>query len=243
VALTDGLVEFWTLNNTLTGINGNTLVSPDGLTHYVAGKIGQAWDVANTSTRILRQLPGPINPGSDSKWSLSYWIHVTDPEAIDTSYNWSIYDGTTVKAYVRFFNPDGITVKVDSLFMELVIASRIQAGWNHIAITADVAATNILRAWVNGEPDPEGGATGCALPNMTVPNFYLGGNNATGPWGGLIDAFGFWNRLLTNSEIADLYAAGAGWEPAVTSVVTQILWGSTPDQSRILNSRIVRGLV
>jgi hypothetical protein len=77
MALTDGMTEFWTLNDTLVGYNGNTLVSPDGLTHYVSGAIGNGWDVANAVNRVLKQTPGPFNPGATA-WTLSMWVYVTD---------------------------------------------------------------------------------------------------------------------------------------------------------------------
>jgi hypothetical protein len=52
---------------------------------------------------------------------------------------------------------------------------------------------------------------------MGTPNLYIGGSGASSgaasAYDEQIDAVGWWGRKLEDSEIADLYAAGAGWEP------------------------------
>jgi hypothetical protein len=247
MALTDNLVEFWTLNGTLTGINGNTLVSPDGLEHYVPGVIGQAWDVANVATRILRQLPCQINPG-DSDWSWSAWLWIEDIESPDTGFLWSLYDSTTLKSLVALEPTNEITVLHGPSFpsgetqQNLAWSSGMVHGWNHLVVTSDVDGR--LRGYLNNVlDDASGDCEGGPIPTCAAPNLYVGGNRLTSAYASPIDCFGFWSRVLTEPEISDLYAAGAGWEPSVASVVTNILWGSTPDQSRILNSRIVRGML
>jgi hypothetical protein len=259
MALTDNLVEFWTLNNTLTGINGNTLVSPDGLTHYVAGKLGQAWDPANAADRVLKKEPGPINPGA-SNWSLSLWFWTESPG--DTTAFFQLRDGTTSKFRVDVavgfrvtFGSSIITLKFpyeeDPETGEPTLVSWVYPGWNHIVLTFERdtgEGVHTLRGWANGVLDTNSAGVNISLeiPNLSVPNLDLGGRStadSTAAYAYPIDAVGWWSRKLTDDEIADLYNSGAGWEPTIASVVTNILWGSTPDQSRILNSRIVRGMM
>jgi hypothetical protein len=247
VALTDSLVEFWTFNNTLTGINGNTLVSPDGLTHYVAGAIGNGWDVGNVINQVLRQTPGPFNPGA-TDFSLSLWAYVTDGTAPTTGCLFALRDGTTFRFRFNFADPYSAYVYLFDGTTALALPEEgLQNGWNHIVLTFDPGATSTtVKMWINGIFGEQTTPTR-VLATMTTPNLYVGGSGAASgtaaAYDEQIDAVGWWSRVLTDLEIAQLYAAGAGWEPAVASVVTNILWGSTPDQSRILNSRIVRGMM
>jgi hypothetical protein len=247
MALTDSLTEFWTLNNTLTGINGNTLVSPDGLTHYVAGKIGQAWDVGNVINQVLRQTPGPFNPGA-TDFSISIWAYVTDGTAPTTGYLFVIRDGTTFRFRFNFADAYSVNVYLFDGAEALALPEEgLQNGWNHIVLTfhPNVTSTTVAM-WINGILGEQKTPTRM-LSTMTTPNLYVGGSGAasgaSAAYDEQIDAVGWWSRVLTDLEIADLYNSGAGWEPSVASVVTNILWGSTPDQSRILNSRIVRGML
>ena len=221
--LTDSIVEFWTLNNTLVGINGNALVSPDGLSHFVLGNIGQAWDVADVIARVLKQTPGPINPGPTS-WTLSYWIHISNPETNNYGYHVTVRDGTSLRLYVQLAGWPNMGVRVNTTLYEIYIegAGPLVAGWNHFVITFDYEGdgpgSHLLRAWVNGTIDDDNfGPVSSAMPTMIAPNLYVGGSGATtgvsAAYEEQIDAVGFWARKLSPEEIAGLYNAGAGWEP------------------------------
>jgi hypothetical protein len=346
MALTDNLVEFWTLNNTLVGINGNTLVSPDGLTHCVAGKIGQAWQDDPAGTYLSVDFPALINAAGT--YTLAAWVYLPSDSSASVMYfetdagdilNVFRVGHTTKRWRVYVTSGEtGSSVTVQSS------SAAIAAGWFHVAVTCEVAlGETSVSLYVNGAQVGTTlvlAGTLCSLAT-TSQLLLLAGTNAP-PAGTLIDAVGVWFRALSASEIATLYAGGAGieypfsdntpdafgftpvidadpstayatdaaeitgmdagtavsitggeyritggaWtaeagtidpgdtlelrvtssgesEGVVTvtvtvgtvsvdwtittavlgSVVTTILWGSTPDQSRILNSRIVRGMM
>jgi hypothetical protein len=232
MALTDNLVEFWTLNNTLTGINGNTLVSPDGLTHYVAGKIGQAWDCANDGYRSLYGNPSPWNPGSGS-WSLSFWLRLPAAGWTGNSYLFRLRDATTAKlsiyvpAYQNNDDPEAGPIGWETSIYYLIfgatgvaipLAAPEPETWHHAVFWFD-SATGKLTYTVDGATYSPVDAVQAAI---TSPNLVLGatrprseGTNA--PWRDRLDCVGLWSRALTEDEVSELYAAGAGWEPTVTS--------------------------
>lgn len=329
MALTDNLVEFWTLNGTLVGaIGGNTLVSADGLTHYVPGKIGAGW-LATGSKRLIQSELFPFA----GPWSYSGWINPT--AANGYPFRWRNGGTAVARVEIQFTRRLLFYLGVQLVSSPGTLALN---EWSHFVVSFQPLSESPLSIWLNGV-GASGGA-GATAPLAVSECHY--GTGSLGSFSGALDAIGFWNRALTQTDVDDLYAAGAGWEPTVTdntpdafsfapvtdaepstvyatdaaeisgmdagtavsitggeyrvnggdwtaaagtidpgdtlelrgtssaesegvvtvtvtvgtvsvnwtitteliaSVVTTILWGSTPDTSRILNSRIVRGML
>lgn len=225
MALTDGMTEFWTLNDTLAGYNGNTLVSPDGLTHYVAGAIDKGWDVADVINQVLRQTPGPFNPGA-TDFSISMWVYVTDETAPTNGYLLTVRDGTTIRFRFGFADAVSMAIYINTAgaSLDYDIESPLVAGWNHVLLTFVPSGTlTTVTLWLNGQKTASSNPTQ-QIPTMATPNLYVGGSGAatgtTAAYDEKIDAVGLWSRVLTDLEIAALYNAGAGWEPSAPTPTT-----------------------
>jgi hypothetical protein len=76
--------------------------------------------------------------------------------------------------------------------------------WVHLAVSK---SGNVLRLYRNGAPDGACQVTGVvAVGGMTR----IGACDGGYPFGGGIDEVGFWNRALSDPEVAALYAGGNG---------------------------------
>lgn len=222
MALTDNLVEFWTLNDTLEGVNGNTLVSPDGLTHYVAGIIGKAWEVAAAANRVPILNPSQINPG-DSDWTVNLWIYFNGFS--DGGDVVQLTDGTASRMRVtaNFFigdeeSPAAVNVRVrfsativftTDLFDPYTVPSV--AGWQHVLVRHAAGSPATIDVFVNGEKRTA--TTSTKLASWAAPRLQIGGG-VSPHLSSSIDAVCWWSRALEDSEVAQLYNAGAGWEPS-----------------------------
>ena len=83
-----------------------------------------------------------------------------------------------------------------------------EAGWHHVVATVDSGV--IVTLWVDGVLAGTGGA-GHVLPNTPTP-LQIGGNPQAGgrAWNGMIDDVAFWDRVLTDNEIAAIWNDGEG---------------------------------
>jgi len=251
--LTDGLVEFWTLNDTRVGAIGSTLLAPaDAIERYIAGKIGKGWEPALLQDRVLRGSSPLTNPGNTS-WSASFWVSVDPSEEDALRRVFMLRDGATtrISASVQtspysdepFYSECSLSFGGGQAVAAFWVAAGL-LGWNHIALSVSPGSPTNVSVWLNGQKWSGTTTRVCVL--ATTPVLWVGGwstYGASSPPVQAIDAFGWWNRPVSDADIDELYNAGAGWEPVIGGVITNILWGSTPDRSRILNSRIVRGMV
>jgi hypothetical protein len=94
-------------------------------------------------------------------------------------------------------------------------------GWIHVVCRYDDAANEFLITVDNATGISNPGSTGALTsPRLLVGGIRLPSEGTTSPWPGLIDGFGWWNRKLLDSEVADLWAAGTGWEPPLPADAT-----------------------
>jgi hypothetical protein len=203
MALTDQLVEFWTLNNTRVGaIGGITLTSYDGADHYGAsGKIGQDWDTGGVAGRWLIQ-PAPLFSPT-GPWSYSCWVRCT---AVNSSSVRIIWWYPSTRMILRFSE----TKQPQFVLNNVTVTSTVSIGenvWVHLAIVYDPAAANRLAIYVNSV-GTFGGPT--VTEPLSATQIYYAGSAPILP--GEIDCIGFWTRALEQTDVDALYNSGAGWE-------------------------------
>jgi hypothetical protein len=235
MALTDNLVEFWTLNNTRVGAVGETvLLSGDGSDYYVdPGKIGQGWSGNGTSQRRLSVVSSDLQPSGS--FSISIWAKQSTGMISSTVAAFGDDGGERWRLQVR-----GTAIQVYRDSVSVLSAFRIaDNAFVHLVVTYD-AVSDSGALFINGAKVLFSATTPGTGTNPTV---YLCGGKST-QCSTIVDSYGIWiGTILTDAEVAELYNSGAGWEYApVASVVTNILLGSTVETCRILNSRIVRGM-
>ena len=217
--LYDGLQAFWPLNGTLTDlVQALALSSADGLSHYVPGVNGDAWDNNNTAARV----PKTTSPGIDtgSAFSVSFWYRFTRTiTASDdgAAYAFELRNQSTgrhaeVDLLYSFgdYYIEGIYYQ-GSLTWESVPSSFFDTNWHHVCFLVNQNGYDEL--WVDGilrasEPT--------STPQAIAPSrFLLGAKTYAAPVSvcDIIESFGWWDRALSDGEVALLYNAGAGWEP------------------------------
>jgi hypothetical protein len=209
--------EFWTLNDTLVGaIGGNTLVSVDGLTHYTAGKLTRAWDVANDANRRIAQDPSPLLfGGADCSCSLWFYVH-TAPSLGTNDFLLVVPNGTAEFSLFLLNVGSGLKLRFNVDGTSTVAPLTVTTGaWHHaVGVYTHGAAP---RLYLDGVETIRGTvATVAAAGAGYVRAGYLTGT--TGVFNGVLDAIGVWNaKALTAAEVSELYALGTGWEYGTTT--------------------------
>ncbi len=185
-----------------------------GGSRTVAGRVGEAIEFAGGTVSF-----GDVHdPGRDS-YAVSLWVRpgvvaagetqlvagkgVSDPAGLGA---WGIYLIGDQFAAAGAFD-DGTQWMVRNAAPAAGTAAR-PGFWSHLVFEIDRAA-GVARLFVNGQPAGYGGeprafttAAGADVDGALV----LGG----GSFGGAVDEFAIWRRVLSAGEIAALSRAGAG---------------------------------
>jgi len=208
--LTDGLVGHWTfdgadmdwssttaevLDRSGNENNGNVF----GETKSAIGKIGQALEFNGQNDYVL--FNNPQITGSEVSTFVS-WFKVDDPSRLQMILYWgnfSDYLGMMQVIHVSTAKCGGtyntINYWVDT---ETVVAGE----WNHLACVYD--GTNVL-AYLNGVYY----GSNVYPAAVTSSSLYLSRYDATKYFNGSIDEVRIYNRVLSPTEITELYNMGA----------------------------------
>lgn len=155
------------------------------------------------------QIPATVFDDVDTQVTLSLWtLGVNQPNAGDEHTFLASGDGgavlasmmiphSTARIWTRIGNPvDGTDGWYEG---SSAPTSWFNGKWNHWVLTKDSEA-GILRVYCNGLLFLE--STSAFKPFYGVTKFFIGGGDAAGAFGGLIDDFRIYNYALTAEEIA-----------------------------------------
>lgn len=203
-SLKNGLLAFWKLDNLTDSSGNNRTLTNNGNVQFVAGKIGNA-ATGNASNYLNSSLP--INL-SNQAYTFSFWLKLN-------SFNQAIviigkYPGLSVNIQ----SPQNRVLRVDDFTQasSYVSVSALPLNeWVHVALIID---NNNITLYLNGELDA---GTGTANTYNTT-GIELFSSFSWHNWSGQLDAFGIWNRVLTEEEIGLLYNDGVGTESIGTTV-------------------------
>lgn len=205
-------------NNTNDALNTYNGTAVGGLT-YGVGKVGTAFQFNGTNAYV--QLGDVMDIGTSS-WSYSMWFNVSTTnnsmlfsKVRNSSSAGRIWAGTNSNKIYFAFETTGGSIAIET-------ASNISTNtWYHITFVLD--RNDKLKMYLNG--------------TLTSVNVFQGTNNLipysstnfntnhpfrigtftdadnTTPialFNGSIDAFNVWNRVLTTTEITELYNSGNG---------------------------------
>ena len=225
VALTTGLVGYWSFDGSQTNFGTNTtkdssgqgntgtLVSMSTTTSPTIGKIGQALKFNGVASLVSAPDNASIDP---SNLTISYWIKFSVPLASQPTafpvaigkYNLSTHTGygiifaTTINS-LTFRVGDGTTLHDD------VIPSGVSAlfgtGWHHVVGTFN-GSTELL--YVDGVLKATNAGT--FTPSYGGEPLLIGAFSAAGAddVAGTIDDVRVYNRALSAQEVAQLYLMG-----------------------------------
>ncbi len=207
--LTNGLISYYKLDSdssdyydSNTGSDTAVSYASSGIVYYAASLNGSSSYVDLGSPSSLFPAAFTINawvyinnlPGSGNMASLVWTSEVGNPgmRGMQLESNGHVWWGVYTTTGVGW--GDG--------------SSTLSTGqWYMLTIRYD--SSNGLKCFVSGSVDKTAAANGPA--SMTAADIHLGSHPDLGRYfDGRIDEVGFWNRALTDTEIADLYNASSG---------------------------------
>lgn len=197
---TSGVIAYWKLDESSGNAadssgSGNTLVNQGGVT-YTAGKINNG-SVHSATSNAYFKTTSQIN---SSTLTVSMWVYMT---TIDANYNGFIgflsngaLNNHTSGGGFRYESSGGNITSGTTLVINT---------WYHIVLTMNGTSGELF---LNGSSVGTGTASSMAVNQNYVVGSY--GDSASNHMRGTIDEVGIWNRVLSGSEITDLYNGGAG---------------------------------
>jgi hypothetical protein len=207
-----------TTNDALNTYNGT---AQGGLT-YGVGKVGTAFQFNGSNAYV--QLGDVMDVGTSS-WSYSYWFNSPNAAANQMVFSKALAGSSIGRVWSSVENNRvSFNFQADSsnIITTQMAASNIANNtWYHVVLVLD--RTDKLKMYINGALYPITVFTGTNnLTPYTSTNYntthpfrigaYTSGDNTTPIvfFNGQIDAFNAWNRVLTQSEITELYNSGNG---------------------------------
>jgi hypothetical protein len=196
--------------------------TPMGGLTYTTGKIGQAFNF-NGSTSYVDM--GDVMDVGTSSWSYSMWFNATNAFFTQTVFGKTIAAGVRGRIWAQIdnnklvmgFDADATNV----IIVETPALSVLANTWYHVVFVLD--RNDKLKLYLNGSlvslTTTNGtnnlipySATNYNTNNPFRIGAYTASDNTTaiGFYSGKIDEFNIWNRVLTQSEITDLYNSGNG---------------------------------
>ena len=211
MALIDGILAYWNLNNDGSGNvslvdstgNGNTLTNNNvALGAGIIGNGGQ-WPTPYTAGEWLENDSINISSGAVS---YSFWVYPSPFS--DQSFYVPICLGNASRV-APVINPDGsIQILLNGDFISTDLSVNFSA-WNNIVVVLDGSGNCVT--YLNGVA---GNSASYSFDNLQ--NIYLGCANDQASVGGSyilegnLDEVGLWTRALSQTEITELYNNGVG---------------------------------
>ena len=224
----DGLIAEWMFLDNLTDTSGN---GNDFVNHVQNISYGSGVGGSITKSAIFNQSFAQANNGvlpSDSPWTISVWLKMTGANVPQEILGTALIgtDGGNVAKGVQFLSLTQARYyqvrlwngNIDPRFLSKANGFTLNTWEHHIIIFTNEVSTNGLRSYKN-----KGLMEYASVPSShthidgTQYNFFVGGAGAYSgfnydptkePYYGEMAALRIFNRVLTNEEIALLYAEG-----------------------------------
>ena len=206
--LLSGLLAWWTLNEQSgnradSSGNGKTMLQTGSITGAAGfGSMGNVsvWDGNNAN--YLATGTALFTSGS---WTIAGWVLTNSL----TAHNFFAQgpSGSAAKQRIFFGVGAHLSVIVDGVNTDAGAATISTGVWYHVAVTYDTVTVN---GYLNGSGTPE--LSHARTADYTgVNDCRLGINTSTvQPLNGQEVGVGVWNRVLTSTEISNLYNGGNG---------------------------------
>lgn len=223
--ISDGSVKgLWHLNGDSADASGNGRNGTDTSIDYSSsyGKINSGALYNGSTDRIVTS--GNIGITGSTTRSISAWIYISTSTVLQEIV-WYGADSSnnTFSIYYHGTNQFGLDIYGNYLQTNTLGTSLPISAWNHIVVTYAGGAWNTtnVKLYINGVEWAGGwSATGTgSTPNTTNGSLYIGDRTAGGEWNyaGRIDEVLIANKVLSSTEISNLYNGGDGNEVCVTS--------------------------
>ena len=204
--------------NDALGTNNGT--AQGGLT-YGVGKVGTAFQFNGTNAYVSM---GDVMDVGTSSWSYSFWFNTPNAAPNQMVFSKSLAGSSIGRVWSSvennrvFFNFQADSSNI--ITIQMAASNITNNTWYHVVLVLD--RTDKLKMYINGGLYPVTvGGTNNLIPyastnyNTTHPfriGSYTSSDNTTPIifFNGKIDAFNAWNRVLTQSEVTELYNSGNG---------------------------------
>jgi hypothetical protein len=213
-AVVDGLVEYWQFEGDYSATedasnDGILVTSGTGSASFVAGKFGQAVDLANSTDNQAVINVGDVAEFAFTGGSMTVSAWYTT-ESLYTGWqavvsqseggNWRLARNGTSGTNFKWAQsgPQQIYAYLD----------RQDGSWHHVAVTHDAAGDATM--YIDGAPG--GSVAAWVLGNGNGLRMQIGGNSQAGGrgWDGNIDDVALWDRALSAEDIAAIWNGGDG---------------------------------
>jgi hypothetical protein len=203
------LVGFWTGDGDARDFAGEDQNAANNGAAFAVGKVGQAFNFTADPQNVSIPDSAAMRPAN---FTIEAWTKSLDNGG--TRHIFAKTLGTGVSDSYVFWVANGILngaiCQTDNSCFTISTAAPNTGEWHHVALSFD-DATDSLRIYIDGV-QAVSGTTALSIGYDTHP-VLIGadyGNEAIfDSWRGLIDEVSFYDRTLTQSEIAAVYNAGA----------------------------------
>jgi len=217
-------LAYWTLNGSTGDVVDSVGSFPgtnNGATRNVNGIIDKAFSFAtNDYVNFSENSSLDFN---NENFSISFWVNASVINSADTLFSKGKPSGGNWDYTIRVDNPGKILFRTfdgaqRDLTSDLTLSTNT---WYHVVVTTDNSAdTKII--YINGV---ENGTQAFGHKYSSNLDLLMGASNDSGSvslfYNGLIDEVGIWNRVLTPTDVSDLYNSGSGDSyPFVEGTVT-----------------------
>jgi hypothetical protein len=222
--LTD-LVSYWKLDETsgprIDSVSSNNLTDNNSV-GFATGKVGNAASFVRANQEYLSSASSAFDIAANEDFALSFWYRGTGTPspnvneiilgkgaASDANGCWYLNVEQSPQRFQLVFNDTTGT------FIQSTGSTNYNDGsWHHIVINFDRSGDAVVIADGNtGTPEVTLDISSRSGAVQSTADFFLArfANNLNFNFSGELDELGFWKgRILTNTEIAQLYNGSAG---------------------------------
>lgn len=204
--LLTGLAGYWALDeisgNAIdrTGVhNGN----PSGITQGIPGKIGTGYNFLKSNRSYVYFGSIPLTINSISLWARRSSNTVNECLIGFGSNHTGLWIGAEGNIYLS--NNNGERIATWGRWSETSTLHHV------VLITSSTGSAGRVELYLDGISQGVRSCPASGITNFVIGSEYANGAfNSPGSFSGDVDEIGLWNRVLTSSEVRDLYSQGAG---------------------------------
>jgi len=234
--LITGLVSYWKFNEAAGVTTADDFIGANDLTKggsatFATGKVNNGTDLELTTSDYWA-ITDVAQTGLDITGDISFscWVKLEQlPSSagtmciaskwISASRSWFLEIINTDKLRFAFYNDATAASTLRDSDAAVVVTGDL-GNWIHFAVTADVSVPTIT-LYKNGAPiaSTQSASNAQDIKNSTA-EFNIGArsDHTEEFFDGMVDEVGVWSKILSATDIADLYFDGAGQTPKAYTV-------------------------
>ncbi len=219
MSLINNLISYWPMDEVSgdrADKHGSNTLTDNNTVGSAAGIISNGADFERSNSEVFSAADS-VSLSFTGDWSFNFWIKLEQTPSgagaafvfLEKASSYGALAFNTNAFRVQFQNGANISNKDYSGFF---VAGDV-GNWRMVTMTCDVSAgANGISLYKNGVVKTGSVATNNATSvGDTANTFYMGASNLSVNFtDGVMDEVGLWGRVLTSSEVTELYNGGAG---------------------------------